>query len=96
MSKFVRITGADPQEIAWFSRACNASGGQIGHILQAFPGKVDTGFPVWKRDRTKDAQTAAICIRQRPRPCQDTLFALFLAFYCGLKRHIDPVYEFMT
>ena len=40
MSQFVRITGANMRETpilrlapaGWFSNACNASGGQIGHI----------------------------------------------------------------
>ncbi len=96
MSKFVRITGAGQQETAWFSRTCNALGGQIGHILQAFPGKVVTGFPVRERDKAKDAQTAAIYFRQRSQPYSDVLFALFLAYSRGLKRVFDPVYEFMT
>ncbi len=77
MGKFVRITGAETPETQWFSRFCNALGGQIGHSLQA-------------------AKTAAICMRQRPQPCKYTLFALFLAYYYGLKRVFDPVYEFMT
>ncbi len=34
MSQFVCITGARLQETKWFSKSCNALGGQIGHILK--------------------------------------------------------------
>ncbi len=77
MSQFVRITGARTQETKWFSRPCNALGGQIGHIL-------------------KDAETAAICFVKVLNRVTNPLFTLFLAYFCGFKRHYDPVYEFMT
>ena len=32
MREFGRMTGAGPQEAVWLSRACDAAGGQIGHI----------------------------------------------------------------
>ena len=44
----------------------------------------------------KDAKTAAICRVKRLNRVSDPLFTLFLAYYCGFKRHYDPVYEFMT
>ena len=34
MSRFVCLQGVRPQETVWFSRACNAVGEQICHILR--------------------------------------------------------------
>ena len=34
MNQFVRIRGARSQETFWFSRSCNAVGGQIDHIRE--------------------------------------------------------------
>jgi len=44
----------------------------------------------------KDAETAAICCVKGLNRGSDPLFTLFLAYYCGFKRHYDPAYEFMT
>jgi len=83
MSQFVCITGARAKETKWFSSSWNALGGQIGHILQ-------------------DAKTAAICFVKglnrvtNTHRVTNTLFTLFLAYFCGFKRHYDPIYEFMT
>ncbi len=77
MSQFVCITGASLKETKWFSKACNALGGQIGHI-------------------PKDAKTAAICFVKVLNRVTNPLFTLFLAYFCGFKRHYDPINEFMT
>jgi len=85
MSQFVCITGASLPETAlsrlaptgWFSKTCNALGGQIGHI-------------------PKDAETAAICCVKGINRVTNPLFTLFLAYFCGFKRHYDPVYGSMT
>jgi len=44
----------------------------------------------------KDAKTAAICCVKGLNRVSNPLFTLFLAYFCGFKRHYDPVYEFMT
>jgi len=77
MSQFVRLTGARLPETKWFSKDCNALGGQIGHIL-------------------KDAETAAICFVKGLNRVSNPLFTLFLAYFCGFKRHYDPAHELMT
>jgi len=51
MSQFVCLTGASLPETSWFSKACNASGEQIGHILQ----DAET-TAIWLRQRSQPCQ----------------------------------------
>ncbi len=44
----------------------------------------------------KDVETAAICFVKGLKRVTNTLFILFLAYYCGYLRHYNPAYEFMT
>ncbi|VAW14857.1 hypothetical protein MNBD_ALPHA12-1203 [hydrothermal vent metagenome] len=44
----------------------------------------------------KDAETAAIYFVKGLNRVLNPLFALFLVYFCGCLRHLDPVYEFMT
>ncbi len=96
MSQFVCITGARLQETKWFSKSCNALGGQIGHIHKRCQKKWLPVFWFGNAMKLKDAETAAIWLRQKAQPYQNTLFTLFLAYFCGCQRHYDPVYGSMT
>ncbi len=85
MSQFVRITGAGAKETSFFGLAPT---GWFSMFCNELGGQIGHSLLA--------AQTAAICIRQRFQPCQNTLFALFLAYFCGLKRVFDPIYESVT
>jgi len=96
MSQFVCITGASLPETKWFSKACNALGGQIGHIHKRCQKKLVPVFCFGNAVKLKDAETAVICFVKGLNRVSNPLFTLFLAYFCGYQRHYDPVYEFMT
>ncbi len=96
MSKFVCITGARAPETKWFSSCCNALGEQIGHIHKRCQKKSAPVFWFGNATKLKDAETAAICCVKGLNRVTDPLFSLFLAYFCGFKRHCAPVYESMT
>jgi len=88
MSQFVCITGASLKETQWFSKACNALGGQIGHI----PKDAKTAA-ICQPVRHEDMNNSIVKGLNR---VTNPLFALFLAYFCGCLRHYDPVYGGVT
>ncbi|NOZ31873.1 MAG: hypothetical protein GXP01_02095 [Alphaproteobacteria bacterium] len=97
MSQFVHMTGARTMETKWFSRSwyagflsCRVSGRKTA---RTFSGNT-YGEQIGHSHLT--AQLASICCVEGLNRVKDPLFALFLAYFCQLKRHIAPVYESVT
>ena len=65
MNQFVHIQGARSQETFWFSRSCNAVGGQIDHI----------------RRTVKLLQSAASKHLNGQKPIRRTFPRILLQFY---------------